>query len=107
MIERRRNPAHLHEYQTQHGTTVYYLRKPGCPKVRLRIPEGCLPWSPAFMAIYEAAMSEAPAKPELGASRTVPGTVNAALIKTGGFRTWTEDEIEQYKRRFRVPIIGR
>ncbi|OKO69389.1 hypothetical protein AC629_41225 [Bradyrhizobium sp. NAS80.1] len=77
---KRRNPRFVHEYQNQHGTPVYYLRKPGHPKFRLRIPDGCLPWSPSFMAIYEAAMAEAPAKPELGVGRTVPGTVNAALI---------------------------
>jgi hypothetical protein len=30
---KRRNPPHVHEYQNQHGTTVYYLRKPGQPKI--------------------------------------------------------------------------
>lgn len=79
-MKRSRNPPFVHEYETQHGTTAYYLRKPGHSKVRLRIPDGCLPWSPSFMAIYEAAMTETPAKPAIGASRTVPGTVNAAMI---------------------------
>ena len=79
-MKRSRNPPFVHEYKTQHGTIAYYLRKPGYPKVRLRIPDGCLPWSPSFMAIYEAAMTEMPAKPAIGASRTVPGTVNAAMI---------------------------
>jgi integrase-like protein len=77
---KRRNPPHVHEYQNQHGTTVYYLRKPGHPKVRLRIPDGVLPWSPTFMAVYEAALAEVPPAPTIGAKRTVPGTVNAALI---------------------------
>jgi hypothetical protein len=77
---KRRNPPFVHEYETQHGTTTYYLRRPGYPKVRLRIPEGALPWSPRFMEVYDAAMAEAPAKPELGAGRRVPGTVNAALV---------------------------
>ena len=48
---KRRNPPHVHEYQNQHGTTVYYLRASGRPKVRLRIPDGVLPWSPTFMAV--------------------------------------------------------
>jgi hypothetical protein len=39
-----------------------------------------MPWSPSFMAIYEAAMTEMPAVPTIGASRTVPGTVNAAMV---------------------------
>lgn len=70
----------MHEYQTRHGKTAYYLRRPGCRKVRLRIPDGALPWSPSFMALYETAMTEAPSAPAIGASRTVPGTVNAALV---------------------------
>jgi hypothetical protein len=77
---KRCNPPFVHKYENQHGTIVYYLRKPGRGKVRLRIHEGCLPWSPSFMAIYDAAMAEAPASPELGSGRTVPGTVNAALV---------------------------
>jgi integrase len=79
-MKRSRNPPFVHEYETQHGTTAYYLRKPGHSKVRLRIPDECLPWSPSFMAIYEAAMTEMPAVPTIGASRTVPGTVNAAMV---------------------------
>jgi hypothetical protein len=37
---KRRNPPHVHEYENQHGATVYYLRRPGHKKVRLRIPDG-------------------------------------------------------------------
>jgi hypothetical protein len=77
---KRRNPPHVHEYESQHGRRVYYLRRPGHKKVRLRIPDGVLPWSPTFLAIYDAALAEAPAAPAIGASRTVPGTVNAALV---------------------------
>ena len=39
-----------------------------------------MPWSPAFMAVYDAAVSEMPAKPEIGVARTIAGTVNAALV---------------------------
>jgi integrase len=101
-MKRSRNPPFVHEYETQHGTTAYYLRKPGHPnKVRLRIPDGCLPWSPAFMAIYEAAMTEMPAKPAIGASRTVPGTVNAAMI--GYFQSsFGSGVAESTKRAFRA-----
>src|SRR5262249_23779620 len=52
----------------------------GHKKIRLKIPDGALPWSPKFMEVYEAAMSIAPDAPSIGASRTTPGTVNAALI---------------------------
>jgi site-specific recombinase XerD len=62
------------------GTRVYYLRRPGQKKIRLKIPDGALPWSPRFMEVYDAAMSSAPDAPSIGAGRTVPGTVNAALV---------------------------
>src|SRR5437879_4845309 len=81
---KRRNPPHVHEYENQHGNTVYYLRRPGYKKVRLRIPDDALPWSPRFMAIYDAALTEMPAVPAIGASRTVPGTVDAALVSYYG-----------------------
>jgi integrase len=77
---KRRNPDNVHEYENRHGKTVYYLRRPGQRKVRLRIPDGVLPWSPAFMEIYEAALSVAPATPTIGEGRTVLGTVNAAVV---------------------------
>jgi hypothetical protein len=80
MMDRRRNPPFVHEYTNRHGTTVYYLRRPGHKKIRLKIPDGALPWSPRFMEAYDAAMSSAPDAPAIGAGRTVPGTVNAAMI---------------------------
>jgi integrase len=80
MMDRRHNPPFVHEYTNRHGTTVYYLRRPGYKKIRLKIPDGALPWSPRFMEAYDAAMSSAPDAPAIGASRTMPGTVNAAMI---------------------------
>jgi integrase len=59
---------------------VYYLRRPGHKKIRLKIPDGALPWSPRFMEVYDAAMSSAPDAPPIGASRTVAGTVNAGVV---------------------------
>jgi integrase len=74
---KRRNPPFVHEYKNRHGTIVHYLRRPGHKKVRLRVPEGVLPWSPRFMAVYDAALAETPAPQTIG--RLVPGTVNAAM----------------------------
>lgn len=84
MIGRRRNPPFVHEHDNRHGTKVYYLRRTGHVKVRLRIPDGVLPWSPRFMEVYEAALSGLPDAPSIGASRTVAGTVNAALVSYYG-----------------------
>jgi hypothetical protein len=65
----------------RHGERVYYLRRPGQKKIRLQIPAGVLPWSPAFLAIYEAAMAEVPIAATSGLGRPViPGTVNAAIV---------------------------
>jgi site-specific recombinase XerD len=69
-------PDYVHGYINRHGKPVFYFRLPGQPKVRLRGHPG----SPEFMETYEAAKGGEPVKPELGAGRTIPGTVNAALV---------------------------
>src|SRR5262249_7021749 len=51
----------------------YYLRRPGCPHVRLP----GLPWSPSFMAEYEKAM--ACPRTAIGARRIKPGSVAAVV----------------------------
>ncbi|MCK1672714.1 tyrosine-type recombinase/integrase [Bradyrhizobium sp. 150] len=71
-------PKYVHGYTNRHGKTVFYYRRPGQKKVRLKIGAGVLPWSPTFMDAYEQAQGQA--RSALGASRTVPGTVNAALV---------------------------
>lgn len=87
---KRKNPKkHVHGYHTQHGKLVWYYRLPGSPKIRLEIDEGVLPWSPSFMAALETAKTKAEGKPpELGAARTIPGTVNAAIISYYGSSTF-------------------
>jgi hypothetical protein len=52
------------------------LRVPG----RKRVPLPGLPWSPEFMEAREKALKEDWTAPQIGASRTKPGTVNAALV---------------------------
>ena len=71
-----KSPPFVHGYVDQHGTPKFYFRRAGQPKVRLP----GLPWSPEFMAAYEIAKAGGGPRPEIGASRTVPGTVNAALV---------------------------
>jgi len=57
------------------GRAYYYLRRRGFPRVRLR----GLPWSPSFMAAYEAAMSGA--RTAVGAGRVKPGSVAAVIAE--------------------------
>jgi hypothetical protein len=59
-----------------------------------------LPWSPEFMAAYEAAKARGDrAGPVMiGASRTMPGTVNAALVRyyvSDDFKNMTKDVRQQ------------
>jgi integrase len=57
------------------GRAYYYLRRPGFPRARLP----GLPWSPRFMAAYEAAMTGP--RNAIGAGRVKPGSVAAVVAE--------------------------
>jgi hypothetical protein len=74
----------------------------------LRVPGGALPWAPRFMAIYDAAMAETPVNTEIGCNRTVPGTINAAIVSyyqstafTCGLAKSTQDSRRAILEKFR------
>ena len=69
-------PKNTQAYIDQHGKARFYLRRPGHRKV----PLPGLPWSPEFMTAREAALKGEWGKSEIGAKRTVEGTVSAALV---------------------------
>jgi hypothetical protein len=69
-------PRYTNHFIDRTGKARFYLRLPG----RKRIPLPGLPWSPEFMEARERAMNQDWVAPDIGASRTVPGTVNAALV---------------------------
>jgi integrase len=69
-------PKYTHAFIDHDGKSRFYLRMPG----RKRVALPGLPWSPEFMAAREQAMNGEWAAPEIGASRTKPGTVNAAIV---------------------------
>lgn len=73
---KRKHPQYTHGYVDQHGRPRFYLRRAGFKKVALP----GLPWSPEFMAARELALNDSSSKIELGAKRTVAGTVNAGLV---------------------------
>jgi integrase len=64
-----------HWVDQRDGQAYFYLRRPGFPGVRLP----GLPWSPSFMAAYEAAMSGPRAA--IGAGRIKPGSVAAVVAE--------------------------
>jgi integrase len=65
---------YVHEYRSRERT-YYYFRRRGFKKVRLP----GLPGSEEFMAAYQQASSASEPK-QIGANRTKPGTVNAAIV---------------------------
>jgi hypothetical protein len=65
----RRPPKYVQGFIDRHGKARFYFRRAGFKTVALP----GLPWSPPFMAAYEAALSGQPA--EIGASRVKPGTM--------------------------------
>jgi integrase len=67
---------YVHEYDDRHGKLRRYFRRKGSK----RIPLPGLPGSEEFMAAYQAALAGVTAPREIGASRTKPGTVNAAVV---------------------------
>ena len=94
---RRRAPKGTHAYIDRHGKPRYYLRRPGHKK----IPLPGLPWSPQFMAAREAALKGEWGKAEVGAKRTVEGTVSAALVSNYGSKAFTDElaKLTQQNRR--------
>jgi integrase len=67
---------YVHEYRDRHGKLRRYFRRKGAN----RIPLPGLPGSEEFMTAYQVALAGITAPREIGASRTKPGTVNAAIV---------------------------
>jgi integrase len=94
---RHRYPKYTHGFIDHDDTPRFYLRVPG----RKRVPLPGLPWSPEFMEAREKALKDDWVAPELGASRTRPGTVNAALVsyyQSSAFRDGLAGSSQQMRR---------
>ncbi len=98
----RRLPKYVHGFLDRHGKARHYFRRPGFKQVSLP----GLPFSAEFNAAYAAALDGVAApKIEIGASRTVPGTVNAIVaayldcstVSTSPFKTGSA-ETQQMRR---------
>ena len=66
---------YVHAFRDRHGRVRYYFRRHG-----LRVPLPGLPGSTKFNDAYAQALDEAPAPVAIGASRTIPGSVNAMIV---------------------------
>ena len=71
----RRPPKFVQGFVDRHGKPRFYLRRRGFKPVALP----GLPWSPQFMQAYEQALSAQP-HAEIGARRTVPGSMRALVV---------------------------
>ena len=72
----RKQPFPHVERDPKGGQTYYYLRRPGFPRVRLPGPYGGL----EFREAYDRAMAAPVAPVPIGASRTIPGSMNALIV---------------------------
>src|SRR5262245_52609378 len=70
---KRKLPKYVQGWVDSEGRPHCYFRRPGYPRVRLT----GVPWSPDFMAAYDAASKQLPEP--LGATRIKPGSVGAAV----------------------------
>ena len=93
---KRRHPKFVQAFVDRHGHARFYLRRPGFKSVTLP----GLPWSPEFMAAYEAALRE-DNRTVIGEARTITGTVNAALVAYYQHRSFTDAlaKVTQQNRR--------
>src|SRR5260370_17355718 len=94
----RRPPKYVHGFIDRHGKPRFYFRRPGFKRAALP----GLPWSPEFMAAYEAVLAEAP-RIQIGARRTRPGTVAAAVA--GYFGSHEFVSLAETTRRTRHQIL--
>jgi integrase len=69
---------YVHEFKDRHGKTRRYFRRPGFKRLPLSGPPG----SDEFMSAYKAALQgDTAPKLEIGADRTLPGTVGALVVR--------------------------
>jgi integrase len=98
-----KRPRFTHGYIDRHGKPRWYLRRRGFKSV----PLPGLPWSPDFMAAYEAALAGQP-RTEIAASTTKLGSMSALIVKFYRSAEWaglagsTQTTYRGILERFRV-----
>src|SRR5262249_31731055 len=92
---------YVHAFVDRHGKGRYYFRRAGHKQAALP----GLPWSPEFMAAYEAAANGQTVPRLIGANRSRPGTVNAAVA--GYFGSLAFANLAHGTRRIRRNILER
>ena len=67
---------YVNAFRDRHGRLRHYVRRPGCKSVALP----GVPGSAEFMESYQAALANEAPKAQVGAARTLPGTVDALVV---------------------------
>jgi integrase/recombinase XerD len=91
----------IHSFIDRHGRQRYYVRRAGRKSVAL----SGLPGSEIFMSAYQNALDNLELH-EIGASRTKPGTVNAAIVAYYAHTSFTAD-LAPATQRMRRNILER
>jgi site-specific recombinase XerD len=87
---------YVHAFVDRHGKARYYFRRHG-----RRVPLPDLPGSAAFNRAYEAALAGSPPAVEVGATRTIAGSVNAMIVgylSSAAFGQLAPASQRQYRR---------
>ena len=87
---------YVHAFVDRHGKARYYFRRHG-----RRIPLPGLPGSAEFNRAYEQALAGAPPAADIGAARTVAGSVNAMIVgylSSAAFGQLAPASQRQYRR---------
>jgi hypothetical protein len=84
------------------GRLRYYFRRRG----EKAIPLPGVPGSEEFMAAYAMALAAIPDPPEIGASRTLPGSINALVVDYYRSAEWQHGLAED-TRKTRRRIVER
>ena len=87
----------------KNGRLRYYFRRRG----EKAIPLPGVPGSEEFMAAYAMALAAIPDAPEIGASRTLPGSINALVIDYYRSAEWLNGLGRATTRKTRRRIIER
>jgi integrase/recombinase XerD len=77
---------YVNSFRDRHGRIRHYVRRSGRKAVALP----GLPGSADFMDAYQTALEGAPPPPDIGASRTKTGTINAAIVGYYAHTSFTE-----------------
>src|SRR6266849_4285527 len=97
MVRKPEKPKHINRFRDRHGKLRDVCRVPG--QKSFTLPG--LPWSEDYMAAYSAALARIP-NMEIGADRTLPGTIDALVVSHYRSAEWNALEPDTQKTRRRI-----